>query len=168
LRLRSKLTANASTREIARWACIAGVAYLVYWWITYFGQWIATFLQPSSYATTYPGYGIGYLLNYPLNIFTFVLTAVGLPLLIVFFYWTSRGAIKGTAQEFRLRNIGIVLTLLGAYFITIVVLFHIFGSVGGSSIWIIFFMFNNPDLWCITLLLVGIPLILAKPKVRLQ
>lgn len=168
LKLRSKLTANPSKQEVAKWACIAGIAYLIYWWITYFGQWMATFLQPASYASTYPGYGIGYMLNYPVNIFTFVLTAVGLPLLIVFFCWTSRRAINGSAKEFSLRNVGITLTLLGAYFITIVALFHIFGYVGGSSIWIIFFMFNNPDLWCVTLPLVGIPLILANQKVQLR
>jgi magnesium-transporting ATPase (P-type) len=167
LKLRSKLTAPSSKQGVAKWACISGVAYMVYWWITYFGQWLASILQPSSYASTYPGYGMSFLLNYPINTFTFMLTAVGLPLLIVFFWWTSRPAIKDSSKEFSFRNVGIVLTLIGAYFITIAALFYHFGYVGGASIWIIFFMYNNPDLWCITLPLVGIPLILANPKIKL-
>ena len=167
-KLRSKLTANPSKQEVAKGACITGVAYMVYWWITYFGQWMASILQPSSYAQTYPGYGVGFLLNYPINTLTFVLTAIGLPLLIVYFWWTSQPALKDPTKEFHLRSIGTVLTLIGAYFITIAVLFYNFGYVGGASIWIIFFMFNNPDLWCVTLPLVGIPLILADPKIKLQ
>jgi hypothetical protein len=168
LKLRSKLTKNHSKQEVAKWACVTGFAYMIYWWITYFGQWIATFLQPASYASTYPGYGIGYMLDYPVNTFIFILTSFGLPFLIAFFWWTSRPVIQETSKEFSLRNVGIVLTLLGGYFITIVALFYNFGYVGGSSIWIIFFMYNNPDLWCITLPLVGIPLILANPKVNIQ
>ncbi len=168
LKLRSTLIANPSRQAVAKWACIAGIAYMVYWWITYFGQWMASILQPDSYAATYPGYGIGYVLNYPINTLTFLLSAVGLPLLIIFFYWTSRPVINGAAKEFKLRNVGIVLTLLGAFFIVNIAIFYLYGYLGGASIWIIFFMFNNPDLWCITLPLIGIPLILANPKVKLQ
>lgn len=163
LKLRSKLTSTSlSKQEIAKWACITGASYMIVFWVTYFTQWIATFMQPASYASDYPGYGIQYMLNYPLNLFTFILTAVGLPLLIVFFWWTSQPAIGDPTKGFSLRKVGITLTLLGAYFLTIITLFILFGYVGGPSIWIIFFMFNNPDLWCITLPLLGIPLILAK------
>jgi hypothetical protein len=167
LMLRSKLTANPSRQAVAKWACIAGIAYMVYWWITYFGQWLSSILQPASYAATYPGYGIGYVINYPINTFTFLLSSVGLPLLIGFFCWTNRKVISGTAKEISLRNIGIVLTLIGAFFIINIAIFYLYGYLGGASIWIIFFMFNNPDLWCVTLPLVGIPLILANPKVKL-
>jgi hypothetical protein len=168
LKLWSKLTANPSRQEVAKWACITGIAYLVYWWITYFGQWIASILQPASYAATYPGYGLGYVFNYPVNTFTFLLSAIGLPLLIGFFYWTSKPVISGVEKEFSLRNVGVMLTLLGFFFIVNIAFFHLYGYSGGASIWIIFFMFNNPDLWCITLPLIGILLILAKSKVKLE
>jgi hypothetical protein len=132
LKLRSKLNAEPlSEQEITKWACITGISYMIVFWVTYFTQWIATFLQPASYASDYPGYGIKYLLNFPINIFTFTLTAVGLPLLIVFFWWTSQPAIKDPTKELNLRNIGIVLTLLGGYFITIIAVFFIFRYVGG-------------------------------------
>jgi hypothetical protein len=163
LKLRSKLVpASKSYRPIVEWSCITGVFYLIVFWLTYFTQWIATFMQPVGYASLYPGYGIEYVLNHPLNMFTFILTSAGLPFLMIFFLWSSLSAIRDPAKRLNLRNVGLTLTLLGGYFITIITLFMIFGTIGGPSIWIIFFMFNNPDLWCITLPVLGIPLILTK------
>jgi hypothetical protein len=163
LKLRSKLNSPVQSHsEITKWACITGLSYLIVFWLTYITQWIATFLQPSSYASVYPGYGLQYVLDYPLNMFTFILTSVGLPLLLVFFVWTSLPAMRNPNLKIDLRKVGISLTLLGAYFITNIILFVLFGAVGGASIWIIFFMFNNPDLWCVTLLILGIALILKK------
>jgi hypothetical protein len=163
LKLRSKLTPSLKSRnEIIKWACIVGVSYLIVFWLTYVTQWIATFMQPESYATIYPGYGITYVLNHPLNMFTFLLTSVGLPLLTVFFFWSTRTAIRDPTAGLSLRRVGLTLTLLGGYFITIIALFRIFGTVGEPSIWIIFFMYNNADLWCVTLPALGIPMILGK------
>jgi hypothetical protein len=163
LKLRSKLTPSLKSRnEITKWACIVGVSYIIVFWLTYVTQWIATFMQPESYATIYPGYGMTYILDQPLNMFTFLLTAVGLPLLTVFFFWSTRTAIREPTAGLNLRRVGLTLTLLGGYFITIITFFRIFGTVGGSSIWIIFFIYNNADLWCVTLPALGIPMILRK------
>ena len=163
IKLRSKLTPRLKSRNaIIKWASVTGVSYIIVFWLTYFTQWIATFMQPESYASVYPGYGIEYLLSHPLNVFTFILTSVGLPLLAIFFWWSSLPAKRDPIAGLNLRRVGITLTLLGGYFIAIISLFRIFGTVGGSSIWIIFFMFNNADLWCVTLPALGIPLILAK------
>jgi hypothetical protein len=163
LKLRSKLNpASKSYRTIVEWSCITGVSYLIVFWLTYFTQWVATFMQPGSYTFLYPGYGIDYVLNHPLNMFTFILTSAGLLLLMIFFFWSSLSAIRDPAKRINLRNVGTTLTLLGGYFITIISLFMIFGTVGEPSIWIIFFVFNNPDLWCISLLFLGIPLILRR------
>jgi hypothetical protein len=163
LKLRSKLTPSLKSRnEIIKWACIAGVFYLIVFWLTYVTQWIATFMQPESYATVYPGYGMTYILDQPLNMFTFLLTSVGLPLLAVFFFWSTRNNTRDPTAGLNSRRVGLTLTLLGGYFITIITLFRIFGAVGQPSIWIIFFMYNNADLWCVTLPALGIPMILRK------
>lgn len=163
LKLRSKLTPSLKSRnEIIKWACIAGVSYLIVFWLTYVTQWIATFMQPGSYATIYPGYGITYILDHPLNMFTFLLTSVGLPLLTVFVFWSTRTATRDHTAGVSQRKVGLTLTLLGGYFITIITLFRIFGTVGEPSIWIIFFIYNNADLWCVTLPALGIPMILRK------
>ena len=163
LKLRSKLIpASKSHKETVKWACIAGVSYLIVFWLTYVTQWIATFIQPESYASTYPGYGMKYILDHPLNMFSFILTSVGLLLLTIFFLWSALPTIRDPAAGLNLRRVGITLTLLGGYFITIITFFRIFGPVGGPSIWIIFFMYSNADLWCVVLPALGIPMILAK------
>jgi uncharacterized membrane protein YozB (DUF420 family) len=167
LKLRSKLTPDAKfNRETFKWVSVVGVCYFIVFWLTYLTQWIASFVQPESYASLYPGYGLGYILEYPLNMFTFILTAVGLPLLAVFFLCSTLPAMRDPAAGIDLRRLGVTLTLLGGYFITIILLFRIFGYVGGPSIWIVFFMFNNADLWCVTLPALGIPLILLKKRME--
>ena len=166
LKLRSKLaSASKSHKEIIKWACVVGVSYITVFWTTYVTQWIATFIQPEGYASTYPGFGIKYILDYPLNMFSFLITSVGLPLLMIFFVWSVLPAIRDPAAGLNLRRVGMTLTLLGGYFITIIELFYIFGYVGGASVSIVFFMFNNPDLWCVTLPALGIAMILEKPTV---
>jgi hypothetical protein len=90
LKLRSKLTPTLKPRnEIIKWACIAGVSYLIVFWLTYLTQWIATFMQHESYASIYPSYGLNYISDHPLNMFTFILTSFGLPLLTIFFWRSS-------------------------------------------------------------------------------
>jgi len=163
LKLRSKLTPTLKSRnEIIKWACIAGVSYLIVFWLTYVTQWIATFMQPESYASIYPGYGMKYILDHPLNMFSFLLTSVGLPLLTIFFFWSALPAMRDPGAGLNVRRVGTTLTLLGGYFITVIAFFRTFGTVGGPSIWIIFFMYNNADLWCVTLPVLGIPMILTK------
>jgi hypothetical protein len=167
LKLRSKLTPDAKfSKGTFKWITVVGVCYFIVFWLTYFTQWIATIIQPESLASDpnygFVGYGINYILQYPVNMFTFLLTAVGLPLLAVFFVRSMQPAMQDAEAPLDLRKIGITLTLLGGYFIIIIALFGIFGYVGGASIWIVFFMFNSADLWCVALPALGIPLILLK------
>jgi len=166
LKLRSKLTPDAKfSKGTFKWITVVGVCYFIVFWLTYLTQWIASFIQPESLASLYPGYGINYIIEYPLNMFTFLLTAVGLPLLAVFFVWSTLPAVRKPDMSLDLRKTGVTLTLLGGYFITIIALFIVFGYVGGESIWIIFFMFNSADLWCVALPALGIPLILLKKRI---
>jgi hypothetical protein len=165
LKLRSKLTLNPESRkEIFKWGDIVGVSYIIVFWLTYFAQWIASFIQPKIYASLYHGYGLQLILNHPLNMFTFILTSIGLPLLAVFVCLSFLPAIRDPDKGLSLRRLGIILTLLGGYFITVIALFRVFGPVGGDSIWIIFFMYNNADHWCIALPALGIPLILSRKR----
>ena len=165
LKLRSKLMPSAKfSRVTFKWITVVGVCYLVVFWLTYFTQWIATIIQPASLASdpSYAGYGISYILQYPLNMFTFILTSVGLPLLIIFFAWSMQPTLHNSDSPLELRKIGVTLTLLGGYFIIVIALFLIFGYVGGASIWIVFFIFNSADLWCVALPAIGLPIILLK------
>ena len=167
LKLRSKLTPNAKfSKGTFKWITVVGVCYFIVFWLTYFTQWIATIIQPASLASdpSYAGYGINYVLQYPLNMFTFILTAIGLPLLTVFFVWSMQPAMRNPDTPLDYRKLGATLTLLGGYFIIVIALFFMFGYVGGASIWIVFFIFNSADLWCVALPALGIPLMLLKKR----
>lgn len=172
LMLRKNL--NPSTTQYSgaiKWACIAGLSYLIVFWVNFLTQWIGTFIQPEHFASTYPGYiitgfiypghGISYVLNYPLNLFSFLLTAIGLPLLMVFFLWSVLPTLRDPSK-LSMRKVGVTMTLLGGYFIIIILFYVVFGPVGGRSIWIWWFIYNNLDLWCVALPLLGIPLMLGK------
>jgi hypothetical protein len=167
LKLRSKLTSDARfSKGTFKWITVVGVCYFIVFWLTYFTQWIATIIQPASLASdpSYAGYGINYILQYPLNMFTFILTAVGLPLLTVFFVRSMRPAMQNPDAPLDYKKLGVALTLLGGYFIIVIALFFMFGYVGGASIWIVFFIFNSADLWCVALPALGIPMILLKKR----
>jgi hypothetical protein len=167
LKLRSKLASPTKfSKETFKWITIVGVCYLIVFWLTYFTQWIATIIQPATLASdpSYAGYGINYILQYPLNMFTFVLTAVGLPLLTFFFIRSMRPAMQNLDESLDYKKLGAALTLLGGYFIIVIALFFMFGYVGGASIWIVFFIFNSADLWCVALPALGIPMILLKKR----
>ncbi len=157
-----------SNNDAIKWGCISGVAYFFVFWVRFSAQWIATFIQTPNYNPFddigLPGHGLNYIINYPLNLFEFLLTTVGLFLLAIFLLWTVMPTIRNSSIKPNLRKIGFALLLLGGYFITIVVLFGIFNHVGGHSIWSEFFAIHNVDRWMISLPLLAIPLMLRSGK----
>ena len=168
---RSKLSPSAkSYNEALRWACIVGIAYMVMFWVNFNTQWIATVIQPQSLNSAYtgytindmiyPGHGLSYITNYPLNTFTFLLTSVGLTALIGYVVWIARPTLKDPTKRPSIMKVGAALTLLGGYFLTIMGLYYTVGPVGGVSIWTMWFMYSNLDNYAAALLFVGIPLML--------
>ncbi len=157
-----------SYKDAIRWGCISGVAYLFVFWVRFSVQWFATFIQTPNYnpfdEIGLPGHGLGYILNYPLNMFEFLLTTVGLFLLAIFLLWTLAPTIRDANIKPNLRKIGMVLLLLGGYFIIIVILFGIFNHVGGHSIWSEFFAIHNVDRWMVSLPFLAVPLMLRPSK----
>lgn len=170
-KLKSKSTQSTKHYgEAIKWGCIAGISYLFVFWLNFTSQWIATIIQPGNLASTYPGYdvgfvtypgyGINYVIDYPLNLFSFLLTSIGLLSLTIFFAWSVLPTIRDPTKLPNLRKVGVTLTLLGAYFIIVILLFIVFGHVGGRSIWTMWFIYNNLDLWCVALPALGLPLML--------
>ena len=102
-------------------------------------------------------------MDYPLNMLSFVLTVVGLPLLAIYLLIISLPAIKNTGARMNVNKIGLVLTLLGVYFIVaFFLLYALPGLVGEKSIWSSFFTGHNVDLWMLALPVIGIPLMLSE------
>jgi hypothetical protein len=174
-KLKSKITQSTKHYGGAiKWGCIAGISYLIVFWLNFTTQWIGTFIQPESWTSTYPGYeinafiypgyGINYIIDHPLNLFSFLLTSVGLLALTIFFSWSVLPTIRDPTKRPNLRKMGAALTFLGAYFIIVILFFIIFGHVGGRSIWTMWFIYNNLDVWCVALPALGIPLMLGKAQ----
>ena len=161
LKLRSKIN-KKSSGEALRWSCIVGISYLLVWWLSYSGQWFAIFVQPEGFFTVYAGRGINYILDYPLNMFSFLLTFVGLLLILAFFARSTIPTIRDPKKMVSQKMVGITLTALGGYFTLNILLHLIFRPfMGEYSIWNAFFMSHNVDLWAVTLLCLGVPLMLG-------
>jgi hypothetical protein len=156
-----------SFAEFLKWASIAGVAYIFVFWIKYTSNWLATFIATGADYLFYdPGAGLNYVLKYPSNMLMFLLTVVGLFLLALILLWIVLPLIRKTpGAKPNLRGIGLVLTLLGGYFITIIAMNAVLGPVGGISLFTDYFHNLNVDRWMVILPVLGVPLMLT-PKNR--
>lgn len=144
------LNPNKSLFNVVKWGLIAGTAYVFMVWFNNSAGWIvAVFAQ-----------GFDYVLLYPANLFSFVLTTVGL-LLLGFYslFFTRRTIREGNLDSFDVGKVGLIVSCLGLYFLIVYVMWLVFGSVGGWSDWYAWFLGHNVELWMMSLPLVGIPLI---------
>ncbi len=162
LKLRSKLASSQSPSvESVKWSCVVGFLYILFFWINYSMQWIMV-LSGLTVPPT-PARGISYVMDYPVNMLSFLLTLVGLASLLAFHLWTALPTIrKGEKPD--LKRVGVTLTGLGGYFAVQIALYSIFGFVGGDSLWTSIFFKHTVDLWCAGMLAPGIPLMFHKAQ----
>lgn len=148
------------SEEVLRVGSIAGVAYVFVLWLRFTVQWAATFVATSADFVFFdPGAGFEYVLKYPVNMLEFLLTTVGLFLLALTLLWVLLPLIrKAPGAKPNLRSIGLVLTLLGGYFIVVAGLYAILGPVGGLSLFSDYFRNLNVDRWMVILPILGVPL----------
>lgn len=145
-----ELSPKKSARDLTKWAWISGTAYLFVFWFNYTMQWIAALIDK----------GVSFVVLHPINAFGFSLTVVGLLLLTLFAAFSFRRALwKENLMGVDLKRIGVVAIAFGLYFDLTLLLWILFGSVGGYNMWHTFFVYHNVDLWCLTLPLAGLPLL---------
>jgi len=152
----TKLKLDNPYFEKAKWTLICGTLYIFILWFNYAMQWVAEIFRT----------GIGFILNYSVNIFTFALTAIGLLLIAFYSAICTRKYIKNP-NKLSLKQIGITITALGLYFDINILLWLIYGSPGGWNLWHTFFIYHNMDLWAATMPLAGLPLILYSTQLKL-
>jgi len=145
-----ELSPKKPAKNAIKWGLIAGTFYVFVFWLNNTGNWIAAVIDK----------GIDYVLLYPANIFSFVLTTVGLLLLALYAAYFSRKSI-GTESlaKLNLHTVGVIVTLVGLYFGVHYVMWIFLGSVGGWGTWYAWIMGHNLDLWAMSLPLVGLPLL---------
>jgi len=149
------LNPRKPSKDAIKWGIIAGTAYIFVFWLNNMGNWVYAVMQK----------GTGYLVDYPLNLFSFGLTTVGLLVLALYAVYFCKKSI-GTERiaDLDFRAIGVIVTATGLYFAGTYVMWIIFGSVGGWGAWYQWFLGHNLDLWVLCLPLLGVPLLFMKRK----
>ena len=131
IKLFFELNPNKPKRGAIKWVLIYVSAFIFAFWFNNSGEWIGTVLAKGS----------AYLTQYPINLFSFVVTLVGL---FALFLYSTKFISKWTKTKiltnFDLRKIGAVITLLGLYPLFIFLLWLFFGSVGGWGTWYAWFL----------------------------
>lgn len=136
-----------------KWALIAGTATIFVFWFNYAMQWWAEVILR----------GIGFITLYPVNVFGFALTAGGLLALTLYAgAYAKKSSGTETLTGLNLKKAGVIVTAFGLYFDITFLLWLLFGSPSGWSIWHTFFVYHNVDLWIMTLPLAGLPLLFSK------
>jgi hypothetical protein len=137
---------RAATHGI-KWGLIAGTAYIFNFWLNNSCNWIAAVMIKHT----------NYLTAYPANMFSFLLTTVGLLALAAFSaFFTASVIRKKDYQNLNLKKVGFIVTLFGLYSVIIYVMYLILGPVGGWGDWYAWFIGHNMDLWQLALPAAGI------------
>jgi hypothetical protein len=145
-----KLNPAKPAKSAIKWGLIAATAYIFVFWLLYTTQWLSDVILS----------GIEVISLYPVNIFGFALTAGFLFLLAVYTGVYARNSLRTeTLTALNLKKAGAILTAFGLYFDVMLLLWLLFGSPSGGTIFHTFFVFHNMDLWLTALPLVGVPLI---------
>jgi len=144
-----ELSPNKPAKNAIKWGLIAGTFYVFVFWLNNTGNWIATVIEK----------GTDYLL-YPSNMFSFLFTTVGLLLLTIYAaYFSKKSMGTESLEELNLRTVGVIVTIVGLYFVVNYLMWIYLGSVGGWGTWYAWIMGHNLDLWAMSLPFVGLPLL---------
>jgi hypothetical protein len=148
-----ELSPKKPAKNAIKWGLIVGTFYVFVFWLNNTGNWIAAIIEK----------GTDYVLLYPANMFSFLLTTVGLLLLALYSAYFSRKSV-GTESlaNLNLHTVGVIVTLVGLYFAVHYIMWIFLGSVGGWGTWYAWIMGHNLDLWAMSLPLVGLPLLFHK------
>ena len=146
-----KLSPNKPMKGQIKWATIAGVFYVLAFWLNNSGMWIITVM----------GKGFSFVTDTPQFLVSFLTTLVGLLALTIFTAYFAAKSIK--AEQIHLPTVGAILTALGLYFLWNYLTWIFFG---GWNEWYAWILGHNLDLWMLSLPLVGLPLLFYRKPVK--
>jgi hypothetical protein len=150
LKLFFELNPNKPTRGVIKWGLIAGTFYIFVFWLNNTALWIGALV----------GKGIEYITLYPANLFSFLITTVGLLLLGLYAaYFTKKSIGTESLAKLNMPIVGAIVTLVGLYFGVHYMMYIFLGAVGGWGTWYAWILGHNLDLWAMALPFVGLPLL---------
>jgi hypothetical protein len=150
LKLFFKLNPNKPTKGIIKWGLIVGMFYIFVFWLNNTALWIGALV----------GKGTEYITLYPANMFSFLITTVGLLLLGLYAaYFTKKSIGTESLAKLNMPIVGAIVTLVGLYFGVHYMMYIFLGAVGGWGTWYAWMLGHNLDLWAMALPFVGLPLL---------
>ena len=145
---------NKPQKAANKWSLIAGIFYVLAFWLNNSGMWLVMVIQK----------GFGYVLSTPQYLVSFSATLVGLLALTIYTaYLTKKSMGIEQVQNLRIGSIGAILTTLGVYYLWNYLTWIFFG---GWNQWYAWILGHNLDLWLLSLPLVGLPLLFYKKSVK--
>ncbi|HTY74713.1 MAG TPA: hypothetical protein VMD05_04020 [Candidatus Nanoarchaeia archaeon] len=140
-------------KSAINWALIAGAVYIFCLWLNNTCNWL--------YVAVYTAKGWAYVVNYPENLLSFVLTSVGLLALAVYTAHFAKKSIgTETIGKLDMRTIGVIVTFLGLYYVWNYLTWIFFGTSQLWSDWFSLLLGHNMNLWLLSLPIVGIALLI--------
>ena len=150
LKLFFGLNPNKPARGAIKWGLITGTFYIFVFWLNNTGNWIAALMEK----------GTDYITLYPANLFSFLISTVGLLLLGVYAaYFTKKSIGTESWSKLNLQIIGAIVTIVGLYFGIHYMMYIFLGAVGGWGTWYAWMIGHNLDLWAMALPFIGLPLL---------
>jgi hypothetical protein len=148
-----ELNPNKPAKNAIKWGLIAGTFYIFVFWLNNTGNWVAALSEK----------GWEYITAYPANLFSFLLSTVGLLVLALYAaYFSKKSFGAESLAELDLHKVGVIVTLVGLYFGGLYVMWIFLGSVGGWGSWYAWLLGHNLDLWAMALPFVGLPLLFKR------
>jgi hypothetical protein len=153
-KLRSRVVANSSIRDLVKWGSFTAFVYvLVVFWFSYSMAWLGN-MVPFDRARGQ--YGWSFLLE-PVNFTSFIVTVVGLLLIAISILKLTLQTSKSTAVWADLRYIGAIMLAFGGYFVFNLLYFYLTGGYAPHpNVW--YEMIGPPhnvNLWSLVFVFLG-------------
>jgi hypothetical protein len=154
-KLVSELNPEKPAKGAVKWGLIAGAVYVFVFWLDNTCNWIYVIMEGDK--------GVGYLTAYPETLLSFVLTTVGLLAVGIYTaYFTRKSIGTETLEGLKLKTVGVIIVLVGSYFLWNYLTWIFFGTPQSWSAWYAWFLGHNMNLWVLSLPIVGLPLLFAQ------
>ena len=153
LKLFFELNPNKPIKGAIKWGLIAGTFYIFVFWLNNTGNWLAALIEK----------GTDYITLYPANMFSFLISTVGLLVLGLYAaYFTKKSIGTESLAKLNMPIIGAIITLVGLYFGVHYMMYIFLGAVGGWGTWYAWMMGHNLDLWAMALPILGLSLLFKR------
>lgn len=152
-KLSVELSPKKTAKGAIKWGLIAGSVYVFVFWLTGTSFWVTTVIRQ----------GVTYLTSYPENLFSFVITTLGMLGLAVYTAYFAKNSV-GTdrLEKLNFKRIGVIVSILGLFYLWNYLTWILFGNDEIWSNWYGWFLGNNLNLWLLSVWMVGLPLLFRR------